>query len=301
MANGSKFLDDGAQAEAQQDGGDLRLVTMLPSRKQEAEMRFSVARADPSPGNIRAALQGVGFNEKSVKRLMEVNPRLALIAIEAKMRFDNDPNHAVYDANGNYLGHKTFQVQENGGFRTVGDQKIATGAGNSQANADLFQSRHQHGQALDFWIYEPDGKGNMVMQKDGVRRWPGMAAKGEDGKMYMQPDGMGGYGDYQHVAWWFTAIAKRDYGIQSKLQGDNEKEIPDNDRMRIYQRDGKSYDWGHIQLPERFDAEWERNPRDGRVFINGVLQPDSWIDPSIHSKSGAAAYQPAKPPAPKPR
>lgn len=300
------------------------------------------ARSEPTSDNIKNALVAVGFNDTSVRRLMEANPRLALIAAEAKYRYDNDPQHAVYDSKGGYIGHKSFQLQPNGGFRTVADQDRATGAGNSQANAQNAESRHQHGQAMDFWVMEPvkqkDGTVKMVESNDGSRRYPGMWERDKDGKLYQAKDDAKkkGYEDFQHVAWYFTNIGKRDYGIPSALQGDGVERKRDSKfepetRMRIYQPgggDGEGYDWGHIQLPDRFDKEWERDPKTGEVWSdprgqnwqrgangqiwlneganahvarNGVLQPNSRIDPDpkLHSQVGIDAYK--EPPKEKPK
>jgi hypothetical protein len=300
------------------------------------------AQSEPTTDNIKNALAAVGFNDTSVRRLMETNPRLALMAAEAKYRYDNDPKHAVYDDKGHLLGHKSFQIQPNGGFRTVADQERATGAGNSQANAQNAESRHQHGQGLDFWVMEPvkqkDGTIAMVESNDGSRRYPGMWVDQDGRKTRVKDDAKKkGYEDFQHVAWYFTNIGKRDYGIPSALQGDGNEQkrssrFEPETRMRIYQAgggDGEGYDWGHIQLPDRFDREWERDPKTGLVWTdprgqnwqrgangqiwlnegpnahvvnNGVMQPNSRIDPDkkLHSQTGIDAYKPPPPPKPKP-
>ncbi|TAL31194.1 MAG: hypothetical protein EPN97_11455 [Alphaproteobacteria bacterium] len=258
------------------------------------------AQAEPTSDNIKNALAAVGFNDSSVSRLMEDNPRLALMAAEAKYRYDTDPRHAVYDGSGAYVGHKSFQL------RNAGD-------GEDQ-NAE---SRQQRGQALDFWIMEP------VKQKDGAVRM--LETKKES------------HEDFQHVAWYFTDIGKRDYGIPSGLQGDgaerkkmDSKFEPDT-RMRVYQENGgngENYDWGRIQLPDRFDKEWERDPKTGLVWMdprgqnwqrgangqiwlnegpnahvahNGVLQPGSGESyPQLSPQAGAGTYREPSKEKPKP-
>ncbi|MEZ0225780.1 MAG: hypothetical protein ACAH83_14590 [Alphaproteobacteria bacterium] len=300
------------------------------------------AQSAPTPDNIKNALVAVGFNDTSVRRLMEVNPRLAVMAAEAKFGFDTDLHHAVYDSKGAFIGHKSFQLQPNGGFRTVGDQEKATGAGNSQANAQNAESRHQHGQALDFWVMEPvkqkDGTVTMVEANDGSRRYPGMWESHNGKLVHVKDDAKKkGYEDFEHVARYFTYFGKRDYGIPSALQGDGVEQkrssrFEPETRMRIYQAgggNGEGYDWGHIQLPDRFDKEWERDPKtglvwtdprgqnwqrgaNGQIWLNegpnasvankGVMQPNSRIDPDskLHSQNGIEAYKPPPPPKPKP-
>lgn len=194
-------------------------------------------------------LQGAGFNEDSVSRLMEVNPRLALMAIDAKQSFDADPANAIRNRQGQVIGHKTFQIQYNGGFRTVRDQNAATGAGNSNASASRFQSHHQHGQALDFWIYDNIG-GNETMTADTAAQHPyyERAADHFAASRFARP---------QHIT---------------------------RDEMRI-ELNG-SPDWGHIELPERVRGEWTRNPRTGEVTVVGRAVPETGIDPDLHRRPG---------------
>lgn len=284
------------------------------------------AQSEPTADNIKNALVAVGFNDASVKRLMEDNPRLALMAAEAKYSYDNDPRHAVYDEKGNDIGHKSFQLR----FRDGSGAETAAGAGTDPQNAE---SRRQTGQALDFWVMEPvrqkDGSVKMVESGDGARRYPGVWMEQGGGRVHVRDeDRKTGYEDFQHVAWHFTHIGKRDYGIASGLQGDGAERKQDSKfepdtRMRIYQPgggNGEGYDWGHIQLPDRFDREWERDPKTGEVWMdprgqnwqrgangqiwlnegpnahvtrNGVLQPNSQFDlqPKFHAPPGVEAEQ----------
>jgi hypothetical protein len=248
------------------------------------------AQAEPTSEYIKNALVAVGFNDSSVSRLMESNPRLALMAAEAKYRYDTDPRHDVYDGSGAYIGHKSFQLQNEG---------------NGSQSAE---SRQQRGQALDFWVMDP------VKQQDGAVKM--LETRKENHK------------DFEHVAWFFTDIGKRDYGIPSGLQGDgaerklDSKFEPDT-RMRVYQDgggNGENYNWGRIQLPDRFDREWERDAKTGLVWMdprgqnwqrgangqiwlnegpnahvahNGVLQPGSGADlhPQLYPQAGAETYR----------
>ncbi|MEZ0261758.1 MAG: hypothetical protein ACAH80_12165 [Alphaproteobacteria bacterium] len=194
-------------------------------------------------------LEGAGFNAASVDRLMEVNPRLALMAIEAKEAFDADPANDIKDRQGRVIGHKTFQIQPNGGFRTVRDQQGPTSAGNSQASASRFQSHHQHGQALDFWIYNKVN-GVETMTQDTAAEHP----------------------YYERAADKFAASRfARPQNIT-------------RDEMRI-ELNG-SPDWGHIELPERVRGEWTRNPRTGQVSVVGRVVPETGIDPDLHRRPG---------------
>jgi len=219
-----------------------------------------VARAAPRPttyarpsdiprDKLEGWLRGVGFNDNSVERLMEVNPRLALMAVEAKAAFDADPANQIKDRAGRVIGHKTFEIPPIGGFRTVNDQRRATGAGNSNASPSRFQSHHQHGQAIDFWIYNNIG---------------GVETPAEDTSAE--------HPYYERAADKFAASRNaRNIGVT-------------RDEMRI-ELNG-SPDWGHIELPERVRSEWTRSPTTGQVIVAGRVIPETGIDPDQHHRPG---------------
>ena len=297
-------------------------------QKARDEVKKNGAKADPAI--IEAALKAAKFDTPSVKLLMEQNPRLALVAAEAKIGYDTDDHHQALDNSKppKVIGHKSFQISLDGGFRTITKQEAAKASGNSQATGGVGNSAHQHGEGIDFTIMEPDGKGNMVAINEATlpRKYPYMTEKDpKTGNWKKVPDAnvkQGGAEDYQHAAWWFAHVLKRDYNIKSALAGDYKEEKSlgkgwrDDTRIRLYQAgggDGAAYDWRHVQLPgvrdvsagpgemgfgQQFADEWERNFRDGRVMVNGETQPNSWIDPALHPEAGAQ-YKPAppKPPA----
>jgi hypothetical protein len=219
-----------------------------PRAAQPAGPRYPTPNSVPRDVMERW-LGAAGFNETSVERLMEVNPRLALMAIEAKQSFDADPANQIRNRQGQVIGHKTFEIQHNGGFRTVRDQQGPTSSGNSEASASRFQSHHQHGQALDFWIYNNIG-GVETATADTAAEHP----------------------YYERAADKFAASRfARPQNIT-------------RDEMRI-ELNG-SPDWGHIELPERVRGEWTRNPRTGQVLVTGNVVPETGIDPDLHRRPG---------------
>lgn len=224
-------------------------VRPAPARAA-APQRPRYATPDAIPPNVMEGwLRGVGFNDTSVERLMEVNPRLALMAIEAKGAFDADPANQIRDRQGRVIGHKTFEIQHNGGYRTVRDQRGPTSSGNSQASASRFQSHHQHGQALDFWIYN-NINGVETPAEDTAAEHP----------------------YYERAADKFAATRNaRALSIT-------------RDEMRI-ELNG-SPDWGHIELPERARREWTRSPTTGQEIVAGRVLPNTGIDPDLHNRPG---------------
>lgn len=176
------------------------------------------------------------------------------MAAEAKVQFDNDPRNCIFDKAGKQIGHKTFEVQHNGGYRTVADQKVATGAGNSNANANKYQSHHQWGEGVDFWIYDKtvDSKG----------KW----------SQTPLPDKEKFHVYYERMADFMAASPTAAFNVVRR------------DEMRI-KLNGVT-DWGHIQLPDRFREQWHRDPKTGVVVINGERQPGTGIDPKLHPNAG---------------
>ena len=293
-------------------------------QKARDDVKKNGAKADPKL--IEAALRAAKFDEPSVRLLMEQNPRLALVAAEAKISYDTDDHHFALDNSKppKVIGHKSFQISLDGGFRTIGKQEAAKASGNSQATGGVGNSAHQHGEGIDFTIMEPDGKGNMAAINELTlpRKYPYMSEKDpKTGNWKKVPDAnpkQGGAEDYQHAAWWFARVLKRDYNVKSALAGDypEEKNLnkgwAEDNRIRLYQpggTNGAGYDWRHVQLPgvrdlsegpgemglnKQFAEEWERNFRDGRVILNGETQPNSWIDPALHPEEGPQ-YKPAPP------
>src|SRR4051812_5743424 len=78
-------------------------------QKAREEMKKSGASTDPKL--IEAALRAAKFDEPSVRLLMEQNPRLALVAAEAKISYDTDDHHQALDNSKppKVIGHKSFQ------------------------------------------------------------------------------------------------------------------------------------------------------------------------------------------------
>jgi hypothetical protein len=226
-----------------------------PAPKAAAPAKPRYSDPDKIPAHVLEGwLQAVGFNEMSTRRLMEVNPRLALIAIEAKYSFDKDPVNQIKDKQGHVIGHKTFQIPEIGGFRTVNDQRVATGRGNSQSSPSRFQSFHQHGHAFDFWIYDHNNK------------------TGEDTYVDEAGGGKAFYDAFERVADKCVATPHaRAMGLTR-----------DDMRITLHGRP----DWGHIELPERFRADWTRNPTTGVVVVDGRPVPGTGIDPDLHKRPG---------------
>jgi hypothetical protein len=211
----------------------------------------------PSPAEVKRRLIEVGFNDQSVALLMEVNPKLAIMACEAKFMFDNDPRNCIFDRTGKQIGHKTFEVAWNSGYRTVGEQNAAQGAGNSNANGSKAQSHHQWGQALDFRIYDKT--------VDANGKW----------SEKILPDKAEYHAYFERAADYFS-IAPTAAG-----------HLVTRDDMRITLNG--SPDWGHIELPERFRQQWYRDPKTGVIFINGQKQAGTGINPKLH-KNAPATY-----------
>jgi hypothetical protein len=257
--NSSRFLDFSSN-------GEICLVRPGALQKlgygggRGAGAANSKSPIDVPPAKIKEWLEAVGFNEMSVRRLLEVNPRLALMAVEAKYAFDNDPANQIKDRAGHVVGHKTFQMQANGGYRTVRDQQGPTSAGNSNANANKYQSHHQWGEAFDFWVYDH-------MNGPPAQETP-------------LPDKASNNKYYERVA---------DAVVNTK----NARGIGvTRDDLRITLNG--TPDWGHIELPEKFRKEWYRHPATGLVYKHGEKQPGTWIDPELHPNAGPT-YAPPKP------
>jgi hypothetical protein len=219
-----------------------------------AKPRYSDPTEVP-PNVLEGWLTAVGFNEMSTRRLMEVNPRLAMIAIEAKQFFDTDPANRIKDKSGRVIGHKTFQIQHNGGFRTVRDQSGPTGAGNSNASPSRFQSHHQWGQAFDFWVFDHINASG----KQPARETP-------------LPDTEANHVYYERIA--DKCVNTRNARAMRLTKDD----------MRITLNG--SPDWGHIELPERFRNEWRRHPTTGTVYVDGQKIAKTGIDPELHPRPG---------------
>lgn len=224
-------------------------VARPPARPQRPQYRTP---ADVPAPVMEEWLERAGFNEMSTRRLLEVNPRLALMAIEAKYAFDRDPANQIKDSAGRVIGHKTFQIQANGGYRTVRDQQGPTSAGNSDASPSRFQSHHQWGQAFDFWIFDH--------------------INGPPARETPLPDTEANHVYYERVA---------DKCVRTR----NARAIGvTRDDLRIT-LNGQP-DWGHIELPERFRNEWRRHPTTGIEYVSGRRQEGTGIDPELHPRAG---------------
>jgi hypothetical protein len=239
-------------------GGPVLQYTVpgIPLAASEIDDKLAEAKKNPKPtsAQVKELLVAVGFNDYSVRQLMEVDPRIALMAAEAKVKFEADPQNWIRNGKGEKIGTKTFEVQARGGYRTVDEQKAAESAGNSNANGDKYESRHQWGGGVDFWIYDKTvDKTGKVTQK----ALPDLAK-------YLPI--------YERVADSFAATDT------AKTLGISRPEM----RTKV---NGHT-DWGHIQLPKRYREQWYRDPKTGVVYIDGQKQPGTGIDPKLHPNAG---------------